>query len=241
MLTACAVTKTVMGVVLGLLWRIEPALQGIGLSPWQGYAGELAGAYPFNGGTGFFVSRDGQFVSAHHVIGTCRYPAVLTPDGVFVGHVLVTSAADDVTLIQTAYQPDEEASFPAITSYTWQPVTIARMVQCGGLASRALAHGYAAPIRGAAADRILIRVEEPILGGNSGSPVIDETGALAGMLVARTQSETRIGIAVRAERIADLMRSVGVEPRAAPFGVPLSANYYGLRTAAYTFPVVCLQ
>lgn len=230
-----------MGVVLGLSWRIEPAWERLGLPQWQHVAADLATAYPFNSGTGFFVSREGHFVSAHHVIGTCRYPAVQTPDGVFVGRVLVTSAADDVTVIKTEYHPDDAASFPVRASHAWEPVTMARMRGCGGPASRDLAHGLAAPIGGAAAGQIVIRSEEPILGGNSGSPVIDATGALAGMLIARTQSETRTGIAVRSDRIAALMQSVGVEPRTGSAGLPLSAEYYGLRTAAYTFAVLCLQ
>jgi serine protease Do len=241
MLSACTVSKGVIGLLLGLLWRAEPALQAAHLSPFPEAAGALATGYPFNGGTGFFVSEDGVFVSAHHVLGTCAHPAVQTPDGLFVGERLATSAQDDVTVIKTGYHPEQAAAFPLFAARGWGPVMIARMRGCGGLASRSLVYGRAAPAGGLGFGHAIIQSEEPIVGGNSGSPVIDESGEVVGMLVARAQEESRIGVAVDDTRIIRLLRSAGIEPKSASAGLPLSPAYHALRAAAYTFPALCLR
>ena len=43
--------------------------------------------------TGFFVSAEGHFVSAYHVLDNCAFAGIKTPDGVLIGDLVAGSAA----------------------------------------------------------------------------------------------------------------------------------------------------
>ncbi len=238
---SCLFAKAILGIGLGLLTRIDPALDALGLSVWDRAATAATAAFPFNTGTGFFVSADGHFVSAFHVLGDCPRPAVETPDGILTGNVVASSRADDLAVIKTDARPRDYARFPAYPAVpVWDPVTIARFRGCGGLASFALSGGFAASLAGRWPGVIAVQAAQPIQGGNSGSPVIDRNGAIVGMVVARLVQTTSTGIAVDVGAITRLLAEAGVPYEWTPSLLFLLPESYGAGAHRYTFPALCL-
>ncbi len=257
MILSCSTAAGVLGVLLSLLWRVEPVAERVGLSPWNALAPLAMAAFPANHGTGFFVNDRGAFVSAHHVAGGCARLVIETDEGVLVGRPVAGSESLDVAVVQVDATPAQYAMLPDITPDTGpdtgpgaapapsrplfnEPVAVATTDRCGGLASRtgqlAWATAFAAPSPGS----VIVRAGRPIVSGNSGSPIVDVNGVLVGMLVARATRTPTTGIGVAAGSIAQVLREADVPFATAPRTVPLATPLRPPPTA-YTFPVNCLR
>ena len=240
MLSSCLIAKEVLGLGLGLLWRMHVVLGVPSLATWQAIALTASDRFPFNAGTGFFVSATGDFVSAAHVIGDCPLPAVVTPEGLTIGTDVVVANGGDVAVMRTTFHPRSFATFPTYTEQGWHPVAIARFVGCGGMPSFSLADAIAIDTMNRLPGILPVAAERPIMGGNSGSPVIDAQGNVIGLVVARGIEFTHYGLAVDAPAIVMLLRHADRDFTAMGRGLP--GSYIGQATLAadYTFPVACL-
>lgn len=230
-----------MGAGLGLLLHAAPVLHQFDLPSGQGLAATLASWVPFNGGTGFFINEGGLFVSAYHVIGDCPRPAVETPDGLLPGTPVASSAELDITVIRTEAARQSFARFPDYPARSLlDPVIVPRFRGCGGLASWTVTSAVATSMFGRSGAGLALRVRKPIENGNSGSPVVDASGAVIGMLVAHLQEESETGIAVEAGVITRFLADEGILFRTTPTLMTARPENHGVAAGQYTFPVVCL-
>jgi len=55
--------------------------------------------------TGFFVSAEGHFVSAYHVLNNCPFAGIHTPNGVLIGDLVAGSEEDDLAVVKTNQRP----------------------------------------------------------------------------------------------------------------------------------------
>ena len=195
-------------------------------------------AFPANHGTGFFVNGRGDVVTAHHVAGACERVVVETAHGVLTGEPIAVSETLDITVVRTGAAPSAYAVLPDRHPPPGPALLeVVSTERCGGLASLAGAAASGREIADPAPGRLVIRSKRPIVSGNSGSPVVDANGLLAGMLVARGTRETT-GVAVRAQDIAAFLRSADIPFGTAPRTAPLAAPPYPHATA-YTAAVDC--
>jgi serine protease Do len=236
----CLAAKVGLGVSLGLLAYGEPVLDRLGV-PWQDVAATLAAAVPFNRGTGFFVNGRGDFVSALHVIERCPRPALQTPEGFLVGTLIASSRQLDIAVVATGRARGAYARFPDYpTQWLMEPVAIGRYRACGGPESWSVTAATATSMQMFARGSMALAAAEPIEGGNSGSPVIDRSGAVVGMVFARLERMTETGIGVDATALTRFLRAAEVPYRTVPgIFLPLPESS-GFGAARYTFPVVCL-
>lgn len=240
MLSSCLVAKATLGLALGLLWRLHVVLGLPSLEIWQAMAIAATHRFPFNAGTGFFVNAHGDFVSAAHLIGDCPLPAVQTPNGLVVGRTIALSSDGDVAVMATPFQPRSFATLPSYVDGGWRSAVIARFSGCGGESSYSLVEATAIDTLRHLPGLLPVVADQPIVGGNSGSPVIDTQGSVIGVLVARGINFAHYGIAVDAAVIAALLhrsdRAVSLMGRSYPGSYVTPATL----AAEYTFPVVCL-
>jgi serine protease Do len=236
----CLAAKVGLGVSLGLLAYAEPVLSRLG-APWQDVAATVAAVVPFNRGTGFFVNPRGDFVSALHVIERCPRPALQTPEGILVGTVIASSERLDIAVVATGRAASAHARFPDYPAqWLLEPVAIGRYRACGGPASWSITTATATSMRMFGQGSLALAANDPIVGGNSGSPVVDRTGAVVGMLFARLVRSADTGIAVDATTITRFLGAAGVPYRTVPGVFFQSPEMSGVGAAQYTFPVVCL-
>jgi len=119
------------------------------------------------------------------------------------------------------------------------PVLIVRYRGRGGLPSRDIAIAdYLGPDPLHRGD-IRFQATETIEGGNSGSPLISQHGAVLGVLVARDAVRSYIGVAVDVFTLSRFLHDAGVE-----FETEAAVNCIGgdpEKTGRFTFPVTCLK
>lgn len=229
-----------MGVGLGLLMRADPLTSAVGV-PFDTVAPRAASAIPFNGGTGFFVSADGTFIAPYHVIGDCPHPALQTPDGLVVGRVLAASAILDIAVARGSVRSPSHAVFSEVRrSFLAQQLTVVRFRGCGGLSSRTAIDAASLPLLHRGPNMLALLAESPIQGGNSGSPVLDQNGAVVGMVTARAAAEARTGFAVDGETLTGFLIGAGIDVDVETNRPPVGDGLAGAIAAQYTFPVVCL-
>lgn len=236
----CSAAKVALGVSIGLLAHAGPVLDAIG-APWQDVAASLARVAPFNRGTGFFINARGDFLAALHVVERCPRPALQTPGGFLPGTLIASSQHLDIAVVATGDAGRAHARFPDYPSrWLMEPVVIGRYRACGGPDSWNITTATATSMGMSGQDSMALAASDPIEGGNSGSPIIDRSGAVAGMLFARLVGSSETGIAVDSTAITRFLRAAEVPYRTTPSGLFLSPDSSGVAAAGYTFPVVCL-
>jgi S1-C subfamily serine protease len=236
----CSAAKAVLGVSLGLLSHAEPVLDRLG-APWQNVASTLATLVPFNRGTGFFVNARGDFVSALHVTNRCPRPALQTPDGIIVGTLIATSEPLDIAVVRTGWTRTAYARFPDYpTQWLMEPVAIGRYRACEGLDSWSVTTATATSMMMFRPALIALAAADPIEGGNSGSPVIDRSGAVVGMVFARLEQMSETGVAADATTMTRFLDAAGVPYQTLPSALYMAPESSGVSAATYTFPVLCL-
>ncbi len=236
----CTAAKVVLGVAIGLLVHAGPVLDKLGL-PRQDIAATLARALAFNRGTGFFVNARGDFISALHVIERCPRPALQTPEGFVAGTLIASSQQLDLAVVATGHAVSAFARFPDyLSQWLLEPVVIGRYRACGGPQSWSITGATATSMRMFGEGSMALAAAGPIEGGNSGSPIVDRSGAVIGLLFARLVRSSETGIGVDATTIVRFLRAADVPYRTVPSGLFLSPESSGVAAAGYTFPVVCL-
>ncbi len=137
----------------------------------------------FSSGTGFFVSAQGHVVTNHHVVEDARELFVIRPGRQDVARLILSDAANDVAVlkIEAVTRPlpvDPVAGvrraqdvftlgYPLITQQGQnQKATFGRVNALAGLQD----------------DVRFLQIDVPIQPGNSGGPLIDQRGAVVGIV-----------------------------------------------------------
>ncbi len=196
---------------------------------------------PNNRGTGFFVTGEGHFITANHVIGGCSTNAVLTPGGAMPAELVSRSKEMDLALIKTRSKPVFHGRFNVDPAQAFRrTLSVTGYLTKGGLGSGSTTTGRFLGRTSARGGRFAIKAKDAIAGGNSGSPVVDYRGGIVGMLVARGQKDRRVGIAVDVFTITEFLSQSAIKIETVAGGEynPLASGATVTRT--YTFPVLCL-
>jgi S1-C subfamily serine protease len=190
----------------------------------QGRAPPVAGQRRRGSGTGFFVSADGHLITNNHVVDGCTAISV-APAGGDEGkaELLAADAGHDLALLKIAARPDGVAAFRhpatlhqgediAVVGYplhglvTIKPILVTGQVYIGTQPPRA--------------DMFAMSID--IRRGNSGGPVLDRSGRIVGVVVAKVntpgvfaatgQLVRDLGYAIRLPVTVDFLRRHGVAP-----------------------------
>lgn len=159
--------------------------------------------------SGFFVSADGDFLSADHAVRKCPAPYVETEEGRLPLERVASSRKLDVSLLRAKRGNPAFAYFPMRPSVSLQgPLTMVR--RRSGADELRVVHARFAGRAANLGDKLVVRAERPIIVGDSGSPLVDADGALVGMMVAKAVKENTIGIAVDTFTLVDFLAEAGV-------------------------------
>ena len=184
-------------------------------------------------GTGFFVSAKGHALTNDHVAGQCAAVSVTPAGGApIAASVIATDRPHDLALLQAPVAPQEVAAFRAplrlqpaepvmVVGYPLLQLVAIRPVFVTG---QVFGEGHAT-----LSDRFPLRID--IRHGNSGSPVMDGSGRVIGIISAKADTPKiyaatgrvvrDLGVAIGEAAILDLMRNNGVAPTTANAGPAL--------------------
>jgi S1-C subfamily serine protease len=183
-------------------------------------------------GTGFAVAADGHVLTNAHVIDGCQGISVTPPDAEpIVASLVAADAPLDLALLKAA------APLQGVATIREQPLPAATDVAVvgyplhGKVAIRPIfVEGIVDVSRVGSADRFVLSID--IRKGNSGGPVLDRSGNIVGVVVAKVNTpavyaktgETvrDVGFAIRPSTAANFLRRNGVSPAAGAPGAELT-------------------
>lgn len=199
------------------------------------------------------MSREGHFVTNHHVIDECSRPAVVLPDGHVALKLIAVSEKDDLALLRLI-----GAQAPAVARFRADSrVMQAESVMVAGFplqdllaAQFSTTTGAVSARSGIGGDKRMFSFTAPIQSGNSGGPVLDANGLVVGVVRSRVRPEYREGLrdesaqlvnfAVKGVLVQSLLEIEGVEFLAADAQAELSGWVGAARDAAeYVYRIEC--
>jgi S1-C subfamily serine protease len=188
-------------------------------------------------GTGFFVSAEGHLLTNNHVIDECAVLTVEATNGESArAELLAADQRFDLAVVKTTLPPPATASFrpPA-------PLAVGARADLVGYPTQGVApitpfftKGELLELAGRQPDPARFMIKGDVRGGNSGGPVLDQAGAVIGVIFAESNTpkiykETGqiikdVGFAVRNAVVLDFLGRHGVAWRTEPGGASLTRD-----------------
>jgi S1-C subfamily serine protease len=193
-------------------------------------------------GTGFYVAVNGYFVTASHVADGCAALAVLRKDGAHAAILVSLDNARDIAVLKSARVSRVPALMSGAGSQHARPFTITRTRDLAGLPSReTIAARYvgAFQVSNRPSVSFAVRASVAVVGGNSGSPAVTESGAVAGMVSAASTVDPTIALVIDGRDIAEALSAAH-----APFKWNEADDKLGVSrpdASEYTFPIACYR
>lgn len=181
-------------------------------------------------GTAFAISPKGYLVTCHHVVGDAERIVVHIRDGYLEASIVALDPRNDLALLKVPYWPGR---FLALG--TSAEITHASEVLAAGFPDPSvlginpkITTGIVNALSGVRDDPRHIQISAPVQPGNSGGPLLSESGRVVGVVAAGLNSIDRmahggylpqsVNYAVKAELLQSLVKNTGVPiPRLAHF------------------------
>lgn len=217
-------------------------------APGNGVAGSgLAPApLPSGSGTGFIVSASGHLLTNQHVVSGCGR---LSVDGQPVT-VLAEDAVFDLALLQVdALSGAALAAFAVSPARLNSDVTVVGFPLSGLLGGLNVTRGAVTSTKGIGGDGINMQISAPVQPGNSGGPVLNASGQVVGVVVARLSDSyamdsygavpQNVNFAIRGEIAKLFLSQNGVEPKVAVNDAALAPEELAEVAQAFTRLIIC--
>ena len=208
---------------------------------------------PSSGGSGFIVSRTGVVLTNNHVVDGCRELRVMR-DQKPVGAALVAAdPADDLAILRLPEPVADSAPLRgAIPVRPGETVVVVGFPLQGLLTSQAsVTTGIVSRLAGPHDDARQLQITAPVQPGNSGSPLLDASGAVAGIVVAKLNGlriikrtgtiPENVNFAVNAKYARALLDGNGVPYQTATDDETLSTPEIAERALKFTVLVQCFR
>ncbi len=193
---------------------LDPATAGAGEEQAVDLVSGLQVRQPLGTASGFYVSPQGHVVTTAEAVAQC---SEITLDESTQARVLGVSAELNLAVLEplTELAPRSVAAFRAGAPRIGAEVAVAGFPYGGALARPALTFGTLADVRGLNGEEEVRRLELASQAGDAGGPVLDEAGAVIGMLLPRQSGNQvlpdSVSYALDAETIQAALMQAGVQ------------------------------
>jgi len=161
-------------------------------------------------GTSFAISKNGYLVTSLHLIDGFKKIFVFTQDN--VGHqceVAATDTSNDLAVLKIA---EDDFTFGDKIPYSVRKANpnIAQRVYSLGYPKSDIVYneGYISSITGFEGDSSRYQLELPSVSGVSGSPIIDETGNIIGVISSKQSESEGITYAIKSKSLLNLFKKL---------------------------------
>lgn len=147
-------------------------------------------------GSGFFINRNGYFVTNNHVISECRSKSKITFNNQAVeADLIATDATLDIALLKVDIKPKNFLKFSNQRPEKLQKVIVAGYPFGKGLSDDLkFTQGIISSLKGYADNSNELQIDAAINPGNSGGPIVNEAGDLIAVAVSGLSKEIAEGI-----------------------------------------------
>jgi S1-C subfamily serine protease len=156
-------------------------------------AARATGGKPRGSGTGFLITKDGFLITNHHVVKRGHGLKVRTAQGELPAKLIASDAANDLALLKI------EGDFAPLPVKSSRSVRLGETVATVGFPnpilqgfSPKLTKGETSSLAGIDDDPKQFQVSLPLQPGNSGGALVDATGNVVGVVVARLSQEAAL-------------------------------------------------
>jgi S1-C subfamily serine protease len=213
----------------------------------------VSGRRPMAMGSGFIVSRDGDVVTNRHAVEGCHEIEVLHGGNPLRATLVAADQAADLAVVRIPELPADIAAFRGEDPVRpGENVAVIGYPLQGVLSSEpSITTGIVSAIAGAHDDRRLLQITAPVQPGNSGGSLLDQGGAVIGVVVGRLEAMRSAGLAAEApenvnfavngELARALLDRNGIKYEIAPAGQALSMPTIAERGSKFTVIVHCIK
>ncbi|HPG11735.1 MAG TPA: trypsin-like peptidase domain-containing protein [Chitinophagaceae bacterium] len=156
------------------------------------------------GGTGFIIDAKGYLVTNAHVVEKAKNIAVQGKKGEFIASMVYTDREKDIAILKI--ESDEFKPFKSIPySISKNPGRLAEPIFPLGYPRNEIVYGqgYLSSKTGYKGDTLSFQVDIAANRGNSGSPIINKTGEVIGILNGRLPNSEGFAFAIESNNIYD--------------------------------------
>jgi len=145
-------------------------------------------------GTGFFVNEKGNLMTNAHVVEDCDDAQVKLPDGrTAQATILARSSQNDLAILKVDLKPTNWARFRSGAQIRLgDPIVLFGYPLAGELTITGnLSTGLVSAMAGPGEDVTRMQISAPVQSGNSGGAVVDQSGHVVGVVVAKANTRAR--------------------------------------------------
>ena len=167
--------------------------------------------------SGFFVDRQGRVVTTNSAIGNCSR---ITLNGTYDAEIVKADPAAGVAVLQatTPLAPTTVAQFRDSAPRLQSEIAVSGYSFGGVLPSATLTFGRLADLRGLNGEDTLTRLAINTLDGDAGGPVLDDSGAVLGMLLPRETNGRQlpgdVSFATKSRALRAVLEDAGIAAQA---------------------------
>ena len=226
--------------------------EGVG-APRQMTSRPPGGERLSSGGSGFIVNRTGDVLTNHHVVDGCREVRVLRNGAPVVPTLIATDPTADLAILRLPEpvadaalvrgdNPVKPGEAVVVVGFPLQDLLSSQASVTAGIVSR---------LAGPHDDPHQLQITAPVQPGNSGSPLLDASGAVAGVVVAKLNAlrivkrtgaiPENVNFAVNGQYARALLDRSGVPYQTATADETLSTPAIAERALKFTVLVQCFR
>lgn len=172
-------------------------------------------------GTGFFVNDRGHLMTNAHVVEDCDGAQVKLPDGRTAdAAILARSSQNDLAILKADLKPTNFARFRSGSQIRLgDPIVLFGYPLAGELTITGnLSTGLVSAMAGPGEDVTRMQISAPVQSGNSGGAVVDQSGHVVGVVVAKANTRER------GDGNTEVLQNVNFAIKAGVAGYFLDAN-----------------
>ena len=193
-------------------------------------------------GTAFFIADHGRLLTNHHVVEGCDWIGLMADGGLHTAVTLAESLNLDLAVLKTDFEGDAVAVFADEEPEIGDDSYVAGYPLLDKLWSLNFTNGIIssqAPL----GEKRLLQTTAPVQHGNSGGPMFDASGHVAGVVVARLADKTaeNVNFAIKSTVVAEFIDQSGISPRTAARGADLKASAIAKSARSIVVPAICFK
>ncbi len=203
-------------------------------------------------GSGFVVSNQGHVLTNAHVVNECaRVSAQVLGQGEIAGQLVAKDVQNDLAVIKLATALPQVATFRERPGLRQGEAVVAYGYPLGNaLAAQGnLTTGTVSALAGLNNDSRQLQISTPIQPGNSGGPLVDMSGNVVGVVVAKLNAiammrltgdvPQNVNFAIKSGVAEDFLDANGVDYRQASSVQALAVPEVGARAKKFTLKIEC--
>ncbi len=206
---------------------------------------------PTSTGSGFVIGAGGEVITNYHVVEDCRAISVRDRDGAWPSRVVRHDARADLALLRADHTFRYVASIRGGSSLALGDQVVVVGYPLSGLLAQDVnvTTGIVSALAGLGNDSGLLQISAPVQKGNSGGPLLDGFGNVAGIVVSKLNAlaiakETgdipqNVNFAIKVEVLRAFLDASAVKPRLHQSARMLDVGQIAERGREFTVLIEC--